>query len=73
MVLRADSDDERIVVTVLPGERPEVLEGLLRDTVRGRPTKFGLIDADVGLDGLLRALWKFEHSREPWPGEIPAR
>src|SRR5690349_21568533 len=73
-----DSQGRRLTVAVGAGGRPVVsvsansdraaLESELRALVRDRPMRFGLLDADVDLDVLLRALWPHMRWRKgPYP------
>jgi hypothetical protein len=42
----------------------------LRLRVRDRPMRFGLLDADVDLDVLLRIIWRWESAKDPYPGDL---
>ena len=67
--LAADSDDGPVTAELVSpvGDRDE-LRDRLADLVReDGPVRYGLIDADEGLDGLLRAVWRLEHPRRPYP------
>jgi hypothetical protein len=62
-----DSHGWRLMIAVDSGGRPAIsvsdspdraaLESRLRSIVRDRPVRYGLLDADVDLNVLLRALW----------------
>lgn len=72
--IAAESERGPVVVSVSPDERPEELEALLRSVARDRPMRFGLLDADVDTDTLLRALWPHMRLRRgAYPGDIPER
>jgi hypothetical protein len=74
ITLTLDSERTSIAVTVSPDAHPEELEALLRPIARDRPMRFGLLDADVDLDTLLRALWPhMKWGRGTFPGDIPGR
>jgi hypothetical protein len=65
----ADSDDGPVTAAVLVtnGDSDE-LRNRLADLVRAEgPVRFGLIDADLGLDHLLRAVWRRDHPHRPYP------
>ena len=63
-----DANGRRLTVTIQPESGalsvdisapadPARLEAMLRDIAADRPIRFGLLDADVDLPVLLRALW----------------
>lgn len=61
-------EDGRVVVSVDPTFDPTRLETLLRPLVSEQPLRFGLLDADVDLDTLLRALWpRARWGKGPYP------
>jgi hypothetical protein len=49
--------DGRVVLSIDRLSDRERFESLLRSVARDRPFRFGLLDADVEVDTLLRALW----------------
>ena len=57
LTLLAESSTGSVAVSISPEADAEALETLLRPIVRERTVKYGLLDADVELDTLLRALW----------------
>jgi hypothetical protein len=66
--IRCESNRGPVVVAVSPDRHPDELAGRLRPLVRDRPVAFGLIDADVDIDVLLRALWpRMRYGRGPFP------
>jgi hypothetical protein len=72
--LTADSDKGPINWAIRQERFPAELEELLAATIRRLgPMRLGLIDADLRLDGLLRALWRLDHRSEPYPRDIHAR
>ena len=58
----------RLEVSIGPTFDREALEARLREIVGDRTIRFGLLDADVDLDVLLRALWRWESGKRPYPG-----
>ena len=67
--LAAEADDGPVTAELASavGDRDE-LRALLADLVRQQgQSQFSHVDADVGLDGLLQAVWQREHSRRPFP------
>src|SRR6266508_5841523 len=60
--LAADDDKGPINWAIRQEGYPAELEELLAATVRRMgPMRLGLLDADLSLDGLLRALWRMDH------------
>jgi hypothetical protein len=70
LVLEAESDIGPVHVAISQADPDPVrLRERLADAVRTiGPTRFGLIDADVDLPALLRALWASSYPRRPFPG-----
>jgi hypothetical protein len=70
--LAADSDDGPVTAELVsPVGDGDALRDRLADLVRqGGPAKYSLIDADLELDGLLRAVWRREHPRRPYPESL---
>lgn len=61
-------EDGRVVVSGDPSLDPTTLETLLRSIVSEQPSRFGLLDADVDLDTLMRALWpRARWGKGPYP------
>lgn len=74
LVLSAASDDDPIAVTVSADAHPQELEAILRDRLaQYNPVRLGLVDLDVGLEGLVRAAWRVEHPRKAFPRDIQRR
>lgn len=66
--LSAESDDGPISWRLRDERYTAELEYSLAEQIRSiGPARLGLIDADLDLDGLLRALWRFEHPAMPYP------
>lgn len=74
-----DSDGRRLALALDAEGRPvvsisesadrAVLESELRAIIRDRPVRYGVLDADVDLDVLLRTLWPhMRWGRGPYPG-----
>ena len=70
VVLVAESDIGPVSASISPSTpRPEEVRLRLAESVRQvGAVRYGLIDADVDLPALLRALWKREHPKRPYPG-----
>jgi hypothetical protein len=69
ITISAESDDAPIEISVDSDERPDELHAMLRRIVGDRSARFGLIDAEANVDGLLRALWR-RHHRGAYPRDI---
>jgi hypothetical protein len=61
--------DGQLEVSIAPGKERERLEELLRAIVGDRPMRFGLLDSDVGVEVLLRAIWRGQSDKAPYPGD----
>ena len=70
IVLAAESDSAAVRAAISPADPdPDLLRAQLTEAVRDfGPTRLGLIDADLDLPALLRAVWRFAHPKWPYPG-----
>jgi hypothetical protein len=70
VVISCRSEQGPIDVTVSREAHPQKLAEMLRAVARRQPVRYGLIDADVDLDVLLRALWPtWRYAKRPYPDE----
>jgi hypothetical protein len=67
IALSADSDSAPVRARLTDEFAAIRLEHALREVVAPNPGRWGLIDAGVGLDGLLRALWRAEFPKRAFP------
>jgi hypothetical protein len=67
IALSADSDSAPVAARLTDEFAARRLEDALREVVAPNPARWGLIDAAVGLDGLLRALWRAEFPKRAFP------
>ena len=71
--LSAESDDGPVHSRATDNVNAAKLEAALREAVTGRAVRYGLIDADIGLQGMLEALWRVERPGTPFPSDIEQR
>lgn len=68
ILLRAEPDHGPVNVTLAEDEQPEILASRLRALIHDRPFSVGLLDADVSLDVLLRAVWpRLRYGKAEYP------
>jgi hypothetical protein len=67
IALTAESDTSPVDAAATDDVSPGRLEQALRDAVANSPGRWGLIDADVGLDALLHAIWRTEYPKRAFP------
>src|SRR5438128_924555 len=64
--LSAESDDGPVHSRATDNVNAAQLEAALREVVTGRAVRYGLVDTDIDLHGLLQAIWRVEHPGTPF-------
>ena len=67
IALTAESDTSPVLAAATDDVSTDRLEQALRDAVANSPGRWGLIDADVGLEALLHAIWRTEYPKRAFP------